>query len=124
MTSAITIALQVRGKGRRDVRITPCWAGKGLAVHRTVTIDGNDEPVFDDNCPGIWVLTHIHTGMSVGRFIGSFDRAKTFARQWDEAWAAVTSKGKVPAKLRKDYLTAFAAAINGHSRKGIIEAGV
>jgi hypothetical protein len=110
MTRPITIALQVRDKGRRDVQITPRWVGQGLAVHKPVISNGNGEPVFDYGCSGIWTLTHIHTGLCAGIFMGSLDRAKAFAREWDEAWAAVTSKSKVPARLRKDYLAALATA--------------
>ena len=124
MPRTIPVRIYVRDKGERTIRITPNWAGKGLAVHKPVSIaPETGEPVFYHS-QGLWVVTHVHTGLSLGRFVGNLDRAKAFARQWDEAWAAVTSKGKVLAKLRKEYLAAFAAASGGPSRKDLIEAGV
>lgn len=122
MTRTITIALQVRGKGRRDVQITPRWAGKGLAVHKTVIIDGNDEPQFEENCPGIWALTHVHTGMRAGMFHGNLRRAIAFARQWDAAFAAVTTS-KVPQLLIRNYRAALYRAQGGPSEADMIEAG-
>ena len=118
----ITIAMQVRGKGRRNVRITPCWAGEGLAVHKPVIIDGNDEPVFEDNCRNIWTLTHVHTGMRAGMFHGTLQKAIAFARQWDEAFAAVTSK--MPQLLARNYREALCRAQDGPSEADMIEAGV
>lgn len=122
MSRTITIALQVRGKGKRLVQITPRWAGKGLAVHKSVIIDGNDEPVFDDNCPGIWTLTHVHTGMRAGMFHGNLQRAIAFARHWDEAFAAVTTS-KVPQLLIRNYRAALCRAQDGSSEADMIEAG-
>ena len=123
MSRIIPVRICVRDKGERTFQITPNWAGKGLAIHKPLFIDGDGEPGFSEE-RGVWYITHIHTGLRSGMFTGSLDRAKAFARQWDEAWAAVTSKSKVPAKLRKDYLAALAAANNGPSRKDLIEAGV
>lgn len=123
MTRSITIALQIRGKGRRNVRITPRWAGEGLAVHKAVIIDGIGEPQFAENCPGIWTLTHVHSGMRAGMFHGNLWRAIAFAREWDAAFADLDIS-KVPAKLKKDYLAALAAACDGPSRLDIIEMGV
>lgn len=116
MTRLITIAFRVRG-----VEITPEWAGKGLAVHKPVAIDGaGGHPVFREE-RGRWCITHIHTGLSAGVFKGSLDHAKAFARKWDEAFAAVTTS-KLPARLRQDYLAALQTANNGPSRQDIIEA--
>lgn len=123
MTRGITIALQVRGKGRRDVRITPRWAGKGLAVHRTVIIVGNDEPQFEDNSPGIWALTHIPTGFGAGIFHGNLRRAIAFARQWDEQFAAVTGT-KVPQRLQRNYRAALQQAQDEPTKDDFIEAGI
>ena len=124
MTRTIPIRLMTRDHGERVIEIKPHWAGKGLALHKPVSMaPETGEPAFH-HTQGLWVVTHIHTGMSTGHFMGSLDRAKAFARQWDEAWAAVTSKSKVPVKLRKEYLAAFAAASAGPSRKDLIEARV
>ena len=123
MTRTIPIRLIHRPFGERTIKITPNSAGKGLAIHKPLFINIDGEPGFREE-RGFWCITHIHTGLGAGTFTGSLDRAKAFARQWDEAWAAVTSKARVPAKLRHDYLAALAAATNGPSRKDIIEAGV
>lgn len=124
MTSPlITIALQVRGKGRRNVRITPCWAGEGLAVHKSVTLDGNDNPVFVDIGPNIWTLTHVHTGMRAGMFHGNVDQAMAFARQWDQAFAAVTTT-EVPQLLARSYREALCQAQDEPSVADIFESGV
>lgn len=120
MSRMIPITLQVRGKGKRIVQITPNWAGKNLAIHKPVFIDGDDQPGFEET-RSLWCITHVYSGMSAGRFEGSLDRAKAFARQWDKAWDVVTGC-KVPVVLRRDYLSALAAASNGPSRKDIIEA--
>lgn len=124
MTRAITIALQIRGKGRCDVHIIPRWVGKNLAIHKPVYLDGNYQPQFQEESRGVWKLTHVCTGFSAGTFFGSFDRAKAFAREWDEAFAAVTSSRKVPKPLSRNYRAALAAANKGPGRKDIIEAGV
>lgn len=122
MSRMIPIKLAVRGRSQRIVQIKPHWAGKNLAIHKPVFINGDDLPDFNLVEPG-WCITHIHTGMAAGRFEGSLKRAKAFARQWDEAWSVVTG-GKVPPLLRRNYLSALAEASNGPSRKDIIEAGV
>lgn len=130
MSRTISVRHHVRNQGTRTIRITPHWAGKGLALHKPVIMaPETEESVLDhvhvfDHIPGLWVVTHIHSGMAAGRFMGSLDRAKAFARQWDEAWAAVASKDQVPAKLRKEYLAALAAASGGPSRRDLVEAGV
>jgi hypothetical protein len=112
MPRTITIALQVRGKGRREVQITPRWAGKGLAVHKPVIIDDNDQPVFRDWSINTWTLTHIHTGLSAGIFYGNLKRATAFARQWDEAFSAVITSN-VPQQLIRDYSAALYGAAGG-----------
>ena len=118
MTRTIPIRLMTR-----TIEITPNWAGKGLAVHKTVVIDGNDEPVFKDNCPGIWTLTDVHTGMRAGMFHGNLQRAIAFARQWDAAFAAVATS-KVPQLLTRNYRAALCRAQDWPSEADIIEAGV
>ena len=130
MPRTISVSLHVRNQGTRTIRITPHWAGKGLAIHKPVIMAPEaGESVLDhvhvfDHIQGLWVITHIHSGMAAGRFMGSLDRAKAFARRWDEAWAAVTSKDQVPAKLQREYLVALAAASNGPGRRDLVEAGV
>lgn len=123
MTRPISITISAGFNAWRDVQITPDWVGQGLAVHKPVTINKAGDPVFRED-RGVWQITHIHTGLGANRFIGSLDRAIAFARKWDEAFAAVTSKNKVPAELRKDYLAALQTANNGPSRQDITEAGV
>ena len=86
-------------------------------------IDGNDQPVFEDNCPSIWTLTHVHTGMRAGIFHGTLQKAIAFARQWDEAFAAVTTS-KVPQLLSRNYRAALRRAQDGPSEADMIEAGV
>lgn len=123
MTRMIPIKLAVRGHGQRIVLIKPHWAGKGIAIHKPVIIDGNDQPGFQCNCPGIWTLTHIHTGMGAGTFHGTLRNAIAFARQWDEAFAAVITS-KVPQLLVQNYRAALCLAQDGPSEADMIEAGV
>lgn len=104
------------------MQITPRWAGKGLAVHETVIIDGNDEPQFEEKTSGIWTLTHVHTGMRASMFHGNLQRAIAFAREWDAAFAAVTTS-KVPQLLIRNYRAALCSAQDGPSEADMIEAG-
>ncbi|MEB3317164.1 MAG: hypothetical protein VKO39_03365 [Cyanobacteriota bacterium] len=123
MTRAITIALQVLHRGRRDVQITPRWAGNGLAIHKAIFLDGNDQPHFVKNARGIWVLTHVPTGLGAGMFHGNLQRAIAFAREWDKAFAAVTT-ATVPQVLRRNYLEALCLAQDGPTEADMLEAGV
>lgn len=72
----------------RTVRVTPHWAGKGIAIHKPIHINKNGQVSFQQ-IQGYWKLTHIPTGMSLGCCMGSLDRAKTFAKAWDAEFAAL-----------------------------------
>jgi hypothetical protein len=88
MTRTIPISLMTREWGERTVQIKPHWAGKGIAIHKSVTIDDDGHPAFRQ-VQGYWRLTHIPTGMGLGACMGSLDRAKGFARAWDAEFAAL-----------------------------------
>ena len=87
MPRPVTLHYQTR-RGEKRVTITPAWAGKGIAIHKPILFDEDGEPQFDDAI-GLWRLSHIGTGMAIGSCMGSLDRAKGFAREWDAEFAAL-----------------------------------
>lgn len=89
MTRTIPIRMMTRAHGERTIQIKPHWAGKGIAIHKPIHIDPDDGEVSFQQIQGYWRLTHIPTGMSLGSCMGSLDRAKGFARQWDAEFAAL-----------------------------------
>lgn len=88
MTRTIPISLMTREWGERTIQIKPHWAGKGIAIHKPVTVDDDGEPMFRQ-VQGYWRLTHIPTGLAMGACMGSLDRAKGFAKAWDAEFAAL-----------------------------------
>ena len=81
-----TIPIKLASK---TVHITPRWAGKGIAIHKPLSLDViTGDPYFQE-APGVWCLTHIHTGMSIGRCHGNLNRAMAYARPWDAEFAAL-----------------------------------
>jgi hypothetical protein len=88
MTRTIPIKLMTREWGERTVHIKPHWAGKGIAIHKPVTIADDGQPMFRQ-LQGYWTLTHINTGLRMGACMGSLDRAKGFAKPWDAEFAAL-----------------------------------
>lgn len=73
---------------RRTVQIKPHWAGKGIAIHKSIHVDKDGQVSFRP-IQGYWLLTHIPTGMSLGCCMGSLDRAKGCAKAWDAEFAAL-----------------------------------
>ena len=105
MPCPVTLHYQTR-RGEKRVTITPAWAGKGIAIHKPILFDEDGEPQFDDAI-GLWRLSHIGTGMAIGSCMGSLDRAKAFAREWDAALAALNSG----AEMATDRIEAFKAVL-------------
>lgn len=89
MPRTIPIRLTTRAWGERTITIKPHWAGKGIAIHKPVIVDPDDGEVRFQQIQGYWRLTHIPTGLSLGTCMGSLDRAKGFAREWDAEFAAL-----------------------------------
>lgn len=73
----------------RTITIKPHWAGQGIAIHKPIHVDPEDGEVSFQQIQGLWNLTHIPTGMSLGCCMGSLDRAKSFAKVWDVEFAAL-----------------------------------
>lgn len=88
MARMITLRFLTREHGERAVQIQPHWAGQGIAIHKPISFE-DGEPVFTQ-MQGYWRLSHIPTGHGLGSCMGSLDRAKGFAKPWDEEFAAVT----------------------------------
>ena len=88
MSRTIPIHIMTRAHGERVIQIKPHWAGKGLAIHKPIFFDEQGEPQFDDVI-GVWRLSHVGTGLAIGPCMGSLDRAKGFAREWDAEFAAL-----------------------------------
>lgn len=89
MSRTIPIHLMTRAHGERVIQIKPHWAGKGIAIHKPIIIDPEDGDVSFKQIQGYWRLTHIATGLSMGCCMGSLDRAKSFAKAWDDEFAAL-----------------------------------
>lgn len=103
----VELRFQVRDHGERRIKITPAWAGKGIAIHKPIGFDPETcEPYFRE-VQGLWNLTHINTGLAMGSCHGNLDRAKGFARQWDADFAALQS-GQA---MAPDRLQAWAAVV-------------
>jgi hypothetical protein len=88
MTRTVTLRFQ-RPHGEQAIEIKPAWAGKGIAIHKPIGFDGDDDQPYFKEIHGLWNLTHINTGLAMGGCMGSLDRAKGFAREWDERFAAL-----------------------------------
>jgi hypothetical protein len=107
MSRAIELRFQVHDHGERRITITPAWAGKGIAIHKPIGFDPDtSEPYFQD-VQGVWRLSHINTGLSLGSCHGNLDRAKVFARQWDAEFAAL----KAGELMSQERLKAWTAVV-------------
>jgi hypothetical protein len=73
----------------QTIEITLAWAGKGIAIHKPVSFDADDDQPYFRQVQGLWSLTHINSGLAMGNCHGNLDRAKSFARQWDAEFAAL-----------------------------------
>jgi hypothetical protein len=92
MSRTVELRFQVR-QGEKRIKITPAWVGKGIAIHKPIGFnEETGEPYFCE-VQGLWKLSHINSGMSLGICYGNLDRAKSFARQWDAEFAAVQPDG-------------------------------
>ena len=89
MTRTISIQMMTRAHGERTIQVKPHWAGKGIAIHKPINIDPDNGEVSFRQIQGYWRLTHIPTGLSMGAYMGSLDRAKGFAKAWDAEFAAL-----------------------------------
>lgn len=107
MTRTVELCFQVRNRGVQRVKITPAWAGKGIAIHKPIAFDPDTREPYFQEIQGLWNLTHIATGMAMGACMGSLDRAKGFARQWDAEFAAL-QPGQA---MAPDRLQAWAAVV-------------
>lgn len=92
MTKKRTISIHLIGG---TVQITPHWAGKGIAIHKPVRMNKSGEVTFRQ-IYGYWYLTHIQSGRHLAACMGSLDRAKSFAKAWDEEFAALTLDQTMP----------------------------
>ena len=89
MPRTVQLRFQVRDRGEQTVKITPAWAGKGIAIHKPISFDPDDDQFYFRQIQGLWKLTHINTGLGLGSCMGSMDRAKSFAKAWDAEFAAL-----------------------------------
>ena len=71
------------------IEITPAWAGKGIAIHKPVGFDVDDDQPYFRQVQGLWNLTHINSGLAMGSCHGNLERAKAYAKQWDAEFAAL-----------------------------------
>ena len=98
MTRTVQLRFQIRDRGEQTITITPAWAGKGIAIHKPIGFE-DGEPYFQQ-IQGVWKLSHINTGLSLGSCMGNLARAKSFAREWDAEFAALQA-GEAMARDRK-----------------------
>lgn len=89
MTRTVELRFQVRNYGEKRIKITPAWAGRGIAIHKPIAFDPDTREPYFQEIQGLWNLTHIPTGLAMGACFGSLDRAKGFARAWDAEFAAL-----------------------------------
>ena len=100
MTRTVELRFEVRDRGEQRIKITPAWAGKGIAIHKPISFDSEDGQPYFQQVHGLWRLSHINTGLSLGSCMGSLDRAKGFAREWDAEFAALqTGEAMAPERL-------------------------
>ena len=78
-----------RHHGEQTIEITPAWAGKGIAIHKPVGFDVDDDQPYFRQVQGLWNLTHINSGLAMGSCHGNLERAKAYAKQWDAEFAAL-----------------------------------
>jgi len=107
MARTIELRFQVRDHGEKRIKITPAWAGKGIAIHKPIRFDLDDGQFYLQEAQGVWRLSHINSGMSLGSCMGNLDRAKSFARAWDGEFAALQSG----ADMAPDRMKAWKAVV-------------
>ena len=88
MTRTVELRFQ-RHHGEQRIKITPAWAGEGIAIHKPIAFDPDDGEPYFQQIQGLWRLSHINTGLALGACMGSLERAKGFARAWDAELAAL-----------------------------------
>lgn len=76
------------------VTVTPRWRGRALAVHPP--IKGGASTV----ARGVWVITHLVSGLRAGTFRGTLRDAVKLARAWDGAFADAVGDAVVAPSLR------------------------
>ena len=103
MARTVELRFQVRDHGEKRIKITPAWAGKGIAIHKPIRFDSDDGQFYLQEAQGVWRLSHINSGMSLGSCMGNLDRAKSFARAWDETFAELQEGQKLSEDLMADW---------------------
>jgi hypothetical protein len=102
MTRFIELRFQVRDHGEKRIKITPAWAGKGIAIHKPIAFDPDTREPYFQEVQGLWRLSHINSGLALGACMGSLDRAKSFAREWDLEFAVPDPKAVMaPSRLKE-----------------------
>jgi hypothetical protein len=107
MTRTVELCFQFRDRGKQRIKITPAWAGKGIAIHKPIAFHPDTSEPYFQEIQGLWNLTHVNTGLAMGSCYGSLDRAKGFARAWDAEFAAL-QPGEA---MAPDRLQAWAAVV-------------
>lgn len=107
MPRTVQLRFQVRDRGEQRIKITPAWAGKGIAIHKPISLDPDTSEPYFQEIQGLWRLSHINTGLALGSCHGNLDRAKSFARQWDAEFAALKAGELMP----QERLKAWAAVM-------------
>jgi hypothetical protein len=88
--------------GDRVETVSARWAGAALAVHKPVTVDG-EQPAR-----GFWRITHHGSGLSAGTFRGPLADAIKLARAWDATFHAALAPQAPEALSLKDWAHAQA----------------
>lgn len=107
MARQVELHFQVRDHGEKRIKITPAWAGNGIAIHKPIGFDPETREPYFREVQGLWNLSHINTGLAMGSCHGNLDRAKGYARAWDEEFAAL-QPGQA---MAPDRLQAWAAVV-------------
>ena len=122
MTRTVNLRYHFRKEGQRIITITPAWAGKGIAIHKPIWWDEHGHPQFDD-AVGLWRLTHINSGLSMGSCRGSLDRVKRFAKEWDAEFAALKDGQAMAPKRIRAWRAAMREMEKSASRKPAMGSG-
>jgi hypothetical protein len=103
MARTVELRFQVRDHGEKRIKITPAWAGKGIAIHKPIASDPDTREPYFQEIQGLWRLSHINSGLALGACMGSLDRAKSFARAWDQTFADLQEGQRLPADVMADW---------------------
>ena len=101
MAHFVTLNYQTK-QGVKDVKIKPNWAGKGLAVHKPVVFNEDTHEAEFSKERGIWILSHVGSGLRAGISFGNLERAKKYAKEWDQEFAKLNPE-KISAKFKKEW---------------------